>query len=53
MARLNRICPVGIPQNIVQRGNNRQICFNGDEDMAAYAVFRSAICAVLELHLQT
>jgi putative transposase len=21
----------------VQRGNNRQVCFNGDEDMAAYA----------------
>jgi putative transposase len=37
MARLNRLCPVGIPQHIVQRGNNRQVCFNGDEDMAAYA----------------
>ncbi len=37
MARLNRLCPVGIPQHVVQRGNNRQICFNGDEDMAAYA----------------
>ena len=37
MARLSRLCPVGIPQHIVQRGNNRQVCFNGDEDMAAYA----------------
>jgi len=37
MARLNRLCPVGIPQHIVQRGNNRQVCFNGNEDMAAYA----------------
>jgi len=37
MARLNRLCPVGIPQHIVQRGNNRQVCFNGDEDVAAYA----------------
>ena len=37
MARLNRLCPIGIPQHIVQRGNNRQVCFNGDEDMAAYA----------------
>jgi putative transposase len=37
MARLNRLCPVDIPQHIIQRGNNRQVCFNGDEDMAAYA----------------
>lgn len=37
MARLSRFCPVGMPQHIVQRGNNRQVCFNGDEDMAAYA----------------
>jgi putative transposase len=37
MARLTRLCPVGIPQHIIQRGNNRQVCFNGDEDMAAYA----------------
>jgi putative transposase len=47
MARLNRMCLVGIPQHIVQRGNNRQVCFNGDEDMTAYTVFRSAICAVI------
>lgn len=32
MARLNRLCPVGIPPHIIQRGNNRQVCFNGDED---------------------
>lgn len=37
MARLNRLCPAGIPQHIIQRGNNRQVCFNGDEDMVAYA----------------
>lgn len=37
MARLARLCLVGIPQNIIQRGNNRQVCFNGDEDFAAYA----------------
>ena len=41
MARLNRLCPVGIPQHIIQRGNNRQVCFNGDENMAAYAQFPS------------
>jgi putative transposase len=37
MARLKRFCPVGIAQHVIQRGNNRQVCFNGDEDFAAYA----------------
>ncbi len=37
MARLPRICPPGIPVHIIQRGNNRQVCFAADEDFAAYA----------------
>ena len=37
MPRLPRTTPVGIPQHIIQRGNNRQVCFNTDDDMAAYA----------------
>lgn len=37
MARLARLCPVDIPQHIIQRGNNHQVRFNGDEDFAAYA----------------
>jgi len=36
MARRLRICPVGIPQHIIQRGNNRQVCFAGEVDFAAY-----------------
>lgn len=36
MARLSRVSPIGIPQHIVQRGNNRQVCFGGEEDMKAY-----------------
>ena len=36
MARLSRVSPIGIPQHIVQRGNNRQVCFACDEDMKAY-----------------
>ena len=36
MARLPRICPPGIPQHIIQRGNNRQACFGSEEDFAAY-----------------
>jgi len=37
MARLPRICLVGIPQHIIQRGNNRQVCFASEEDFSAYA----------------
>ncbi len=37
MARLSRVCPVGIPQHVIQRGNNRQVCFAGEQDFAAYA----------------
>ena len=37
MARLPRICLPGIQQHIIQRGNNRQVCFASEEDFAAYA----------------
>tara|TARA_R110002073_G_scaffold318467_1_gene492598 strand:- start:1982 stop:2326 length:345 start_codon:yes stop_codon:yes gene_type:complete len=32
-----RLSPAGVSQHIVQRGNNRQVCFACDEDVAAYA----------------
>ena len=37
MARLPRVAPLGIPQHLIQRGNNRQVCFASDQDMALYA----------------
>lgn len=37
MPRRARLCPPAISQHIIQRGNNRQICFGSDEDCAAYA----------------
>lgn len=37
MARLPRVCAVGIPQHVIQRGNNRQVCFASEQDFAAYA----------------
>ena len=37
MPRRIRLCPAGIPQHIVQRGNNRQACFASDNDIKAYA----------------
>lgn len=37
MPRRARLCPPATPQHIIQRGNNRQICFCSDEDFVAYA----------------
>jgi putative transposase len=37
MPRRRRHCPAGLPVHIVQRGNNKQVCFTSDNDMAAYA----------------
>ena len=42
MARLTRICLAGLPQHVIQRGNNRQACFGSDEDIAAYAYWLDA-----------
>lgn len=36
MARLPRISPAGVPIHLIQRGNNRQICFAALEDYSAY-----------------
>ena len=36
MSRLARICPIGIAQHVIQRGNNRQICFANEQDFFAY-----------------
>ncbi len=37
MPRRSRYLPAGIPVHVHHRGNNRQICFAADADMAAYA----------------
>jgi REP element-mobilizing transposase RayT len=37
MARLQRIAPKDIPIHIIQRGNNRQVCFGSDANHAAFA----------------
>jgi len=36
MARKRRAAPVGVPQHVIQRGNNRQVCFGSEDDMRAY-----------------
>ena len=37
MPRRRRHCPPGLPVHIVQRGNNRQVCFADESDLKAYA----------------
>ena len=37
MARLPRIELEGVPQHVIQRGNNRQVCFASEENFSAYA----------------
>ena len=51
MPRLPRLCPVGIPQHVFQRGNNRQICFTTDEDMAAYAHCLHEYASKFQVHI--
>ena len=37
MPRLPRLCPSGYPVHVVQRGNNRNVIFTSDKDIAVYA----------------
>ena len=36
MARLPRVSPLGVPQHIIQRGNNHQVCFVAEQDFTVY-----------------
>jgi putative transposase len=45
MPRLARVSPLGVAQHVIQRGNNRQICFGGEEDMDALIIVYILICA--------
>ena len=52
MARLPRLDVPGIPQHIIQRGNNRQTCFNSDQDFVAYAnwLYEYAVKYKVDVH---
>lgn len=39
MARKPRFNLIGVPQHVIQRGNNREPCFYSDEDYSAYLEF--------------
>ena len=47
MARLPRVHLAGCPEHIIQRGNNRQVCFASEEDFAAYAHWLKGIQMLL------
>ena len=51
MARLPRVCPVGIPQHVIQRGNNRQVCFASEQDFAVYANWLKAYAKEFQVDL--
>ncbi len=51
MARLNRVAPVGIPVHLVQRGNNRQVCFASAEDMKAYLTWLKKYAALFQVEI--
>lgn len=37
MPRKSRVCPIGFPQHVIQRGNNHQACFTSKQDFIAYS----------------
>ena len=51
MARLPRVHLAGVPEHIVQRGNNRQVCFADDEDFAAYAHWLKEYADAFSVHI--
>ena len=51
MARLPRLCLPGIPQHVIQRGNNRQVCFASNEDFAAYAHWLAEYATKYRVHI--
>lgn len=53
MARLPRFFPPDLPQHIIQRGNDRQVCFASEQDMVFYCHLLSAYLKELSVHLDS
>ena len=51
MARKPRFNLVGVPQHVIQRGNNREPCFYSEEDYAAYLEFLKIAADKTDCHL--
>ena len=39
MPRLKKVAPIGVPQNVIQRCNNRRVCFASEQYFYAYAAW--------------
>jgi putative transposase len=52
MSRLPRLCPPGIAQHVIQRGNNRQVCFASKQDFAFYinCLHEAALLNCVDIH---
>lgn len=52
MARLPRLDALGFAQHVIQRGNNRNACFNTDQDFAVYVnwLYEYSIIHKVEVH---
>jgi putative transposase len=52
MARLPRLDVPGVAQHVIQRGNNREVCFASEEDFVAYAgwLHEYSIKHLVEIH---
>ena len=51
MSRRPRVMPVGIPQHIIRRGNNRQACFGCEADMKAYLHWLREFAVLFEVDI--
>ncbi len=51
MARRLRVAPTGIPQHVIQRGNNRQVCFASEDDMRAYLSWLKEYAQKYKVHI--
>jgi len=51
MARLARITPAGVPVHLIQRGNNRQICFASEDDFIAYLGWLKTYAKHYQVHI--
>ena len=51
MPRKGRMYAEGIPCHVIQRGNNRQVCFYAEEDYQCYLEFLGEACARYKVKL--
>ena len=51
MGRKPRFSIAGVPQHVIQRGNNREPCFYGEEDYSAYLEFMDLAAQKARCHV--